>query len=235
MKVLVIPDVHLKPWMFKRAYRLMKDGVAQKAVCLMDIPDDWGQEQNIDLYKETYDTAIAFAKEFPETRWCYGNHDLSYLWNQEESGFSRNARDTVVCKLHELDNVLSDDNKIQYVHRIDKVMFSHGGVSERFVRNLVSKERFHDTDYVLDTINHLGYREMWRNSSPIWVRPQFNIQYMYMYESFLQVVGHTPVEDISVCENVVSTDVFSTYRNGTPIGSQRFAVVDTITFEVSSY
>ena len=126
------------------------------------------------------------------------------------------------------------NNKIQYVHQIDNVMFSHGGVSERFVRNLVSKERFHDTDYVLDTINHLGYREMWRNSSPIWVRPQFNIQYMYMYESFLQVVGHTPVEDISVCENVVSTDVFSTYRNGTPIGSQRFAVVDTITFEVSS-
>ena len=50
MKALVIPDVHLKPWMFERAMELMKERVADQAVCLMDIPDDWGQESNLDLY-----------------------------------------------------------------------------------------------------------------------------------------------------------------------------------------
>ena len=40
MKVLVIPDIHLKPWMFNRAAELLKDGIAGGAVCLMDIPDD---------------------------------------------------------------------------------------------------------------------------------------------------------------------------------------------------
>ena len=49
MKVLVIPDVHLKPWMFRRASDLMDAGVADKVVCLMDIADDWNQELNIDL------------------------------------------------------------------------------------------------------------------------------------------------------------------------------------------
>ena len=44
MKVLVIPDVHLKPWIFSQAVKLMKDGAADRAVCLMDIADDWNKE-----------------------------------------------------------------------------------------------------------------------------------------------------------------------------------------------
>lgn len=80
MKVLIIPDVHLKPHMFRNADILMERGVAEKAVCLMDIADDWEQQYNVALYEETYDEAIRFAKKYPDTLWCYGNHDLSYLW-----------------------------------------------------------------------------------------------------------------------------------------------------------
>ena len=40
MKILVIPDVHLKPWMFHRASELMKEIKADQAVCLMDIADN---------------------------------------------------------------------------------------------------------------------------------------------------------------------------------------------------
>ncbi len=46
MKVLVIPDVHLKPWMFQRASELMKEIKPDRAVCLMDIADDWRQQFN---------------------------------------------------------------------------------------------------------------------------------------------------------------------------------------------
>ena len=91
MKVLVIPDVHLKPFMFQQAATLMKQGIADRAVCLMDIPDDWNKEYDCQLYEETYDKAIHFAEQFPETLWCYGNHDLSYLWHQMESGYSTKA------------------------------------------------------------------------------------------------------------------------------------------------
>ena len=51
MKVLVILDVHLKPWMFERAEEIMKKKMAERAVCLMDIPDDWNQEYNLELYR----------------------------------------------------------------------------------------------------------------------------------------------------------------------------------------
>ena len=40
MKVFVIPDVHLKPWMFNRASELLKMNIADKVVCLMDIADE---------------------------------------------------------------------------------------------------------------------------------------------------------------------------------------------------
>ena len=80
MKILVIPDVHLKPFMFDQAAQLLKKGEADRAVCLMDIADDWGKQYEIYLYVQTYDAAIRFAKEFPDTLWCYGNHDLSYPW-----------------------------------------------------------------------------------------------------------------------------------------------------------
>ena len=69
MKVLVIPDVHLKPWMFEQAAVLMRPKKADRAVCLMDIPDDWGKEYDIALYEQTYDAAIDLPA-FRETAWC---------------------------------------------------------------------------------------------------------------------------------------------------------------------
>ena len=44
MKVLVIPDIHLKPWMFRQAGEIMEKGTVERAVGLMDITDEWDQE-----------------------------------------------------------------------------------------------------------------------------------------------------------------------------------------------
>ncbi len=89
MKVLVIPNVHLKPWMFQRASELIKETESDLTICLMDIADDWRQQFNLDLYIQTYDAAIDFAKEYPETLWCYGNHDVCYLCKQRKGSSKR--------------------------------------------------------------------------------------------------------------------------------------------------
>ena len=47
MKVLVIPDVHLKTWIFDKAENVLKSGKADRAVCLMDMPDDWDMDFQI--------------------------------------------------------------------------------------------------------------------------------------------------------------------------------------------
>ena len=65
MKVLVIPDIHLKPFMFKQAAELMERGIAQRVVCLMDIPDDWDKQFNILFYEETYEELAIMAAAMP--------------------------------------------------------------------------------------------------------------------------------------------------------------------------
>ena len=169
--------------------------IADRAICLMDIPDDWDKQYNVGLYEETYDEAIRFAKAFPETAWCYGNHDLSYLWHCLESGYSSMASMTVQRKLLDLREAVPEDNPIKYVQRIDNVLFSHGGVLNFFVEEYVPRAKYNDVDAVL------------------------------------QVVGHTPMDAITKEGNLISTDVFSTYRDGKPIGTEEFLLLDTVTWE----
>ena len=38
------------------------------------MPDDWNMEFQVECYRETFDRAIALAKAYPDTLWCYGNH-----------------------------------------------------------------------------------------------------------------------------------------------------------------
>ena len=57
---------------------------------------------------------------------------------------------------------------------------------------------------------------------------------MYREEDLLQVVGHTPVNRIERYGSVISCDVFSTFQNGKPIGTQVFPVIDTEKGELSA-
>ena len=216
--------------MFQQAAALIRSGVAEQAVCLMDIADDWGREYELELYEETYDAAICFAKEFPSTLWCWGNHDLSYKWHCYESGYSSFASVTVQRKLLDLREVIPENN-LQYVHKIDNVLFSHGGISKFFVEEFVPKRIYNDADAVIENINRLGREEMWNDASPIWLRPQGKNIRLYKPRKNLQVVGHTPMTRLTREGNVISCDVFSTYRDGRAIGTQEFLLLDTITWE----
>ena len=230
MKILVIPDVHLKPWMFTRADEIMTEEKPDKAVCLMDIADDWGQEQNLQLYRDTYDAAIRFARKYPRTLWCCGNHDMSYLWGIHESGYSKAAEPIVREKMHEHCQVLPDISQIAYVHRIDNILFSHGGLTKSFVRERVPGN-CRAIDVILQNVNMLEDDAMWREYSPIWARPQIWPRSLYDDDEYLQVVGHTPVKKIEQYGNLISCDVFSTFRNGQPIGSCEYLLLNALTWE----
>ena len=217
--------------MFDRADELLKQGIADKTICLMDIPDDWRQESNLDLYTRTFDRAIRFQKDHSDTLWCYGNHDLCYLWDERETGFSIIALPRVEERLHALKHALPDEAQMAYIHRIDNVLFMHGGLTDNFVRRYVPARFYNDTDEVINRINALGADEMWSDWSPIWYRPQYEHSQLYKPRKLLQVVGHTPMDYLGRVGNVISCDVFSTYNNGDPIGPQEYLVIDTETWE----
>ncbi len=58
MKVLVIPDVHLKPEIFDQAEEIMETTDCEGIVCLGDIVDDWGCMSDFEKYEETMDRLI---------------------------------------------------------------------------------------------------------------------------------------------------------------------------------
>ena len=229
MRILVIPDVHLKPWIFDRAEDILKAGKADRAVCLMDIPDDWNMEFQVEKYKETYDRAISFAKDHPDTLWCYGNHDVSYPWGQLETGYSPYAESAVISKLEELENSLEDPSLINFLQRVDNVLFSHGGLSTEFVAQLNEELLDADMDEVVEAVNDASPNRLWNDESPLWLRPQYRSVEAFRKDKFTQVVGHTPVDVISEESGFISTDVFSTYRDGRQIGESAMVVIDSLT------
>ena len=231
MIVLVIPDIHLKSWIFDRAEEIMRRGKADRAVCLMDIPDDWDMELDIAHYRNTFDRAIRFAKEYPDTLWCYGNHDVSYPWGKLETGYSPYSERTVISKLEELTNALPDSSQIAIIHRIDNALFCHGGLTEDFVSYLNEELIDADIDEILSVINEASPKYLWNDQSPLWFRPQHRNVDAFRKETFMQVVGHTPVDKIYEENGFISTDVFSTYRDGRQIGESAMVVIDSVSRE----
>ena len=229
MKVLVIPDVHLKTWIFDKAEKVLKSGKATRVVCLMDMPDDWDMEFQIDRYRAIYDRAIAFAKDYPDTLWCYGNHDLSYPWGRLESGYSPYAERTVMDKLEELEKSLKNSSQINIMHRIGRVLFSHAGLSMEFVKSLNRKLLDADIDEVLHSVNTASQDKLWNDESPLWLRTLDVRRKAFRGEKYKQIVGHTPVEKIMEQGGMIFTDVFSTDREGTQIGESAMVVIDSET------
>ena len=97
--------------------------------------------------------------------------------------------------------------------------------------NMSRQEKKNDIDAVIDTINGFGCGEMWQDPSPIWYRPQYYKGKMYKPRKLLQIAGHTPVEAIAKSGNLISCDVFSTYQDGKPIGTQEYLLLDTVSWE----
>ena len=226
-RVLVIPDVHLKPWIFDEAEKVEKSSY-EDIVVLGDLVDDWGKGNDLDAYEETLKRATEFGKEHGESLWCYGNHDVSYLWDAMESGYSVQARITVIEGITKLERILED--RYKFVHRIDNVLFSHAGVTETFVLHSCG---YHvkEIEDILAKINRMGKQELWRDSSPIWARPQADFYRMFRDDLLYQVVGHTPVEEPLDACGVLTLDLFSTYSNGDPFGNQKLYIVDTLTMK----
>jgi hypothetical protein len=229
--VLVIPDIHLKTWIFDRAEDILKTGRADRAVCLMDMPDDWDMEFQIGRYKETFDRAITFAAGQPDTLWCYGNHDVSYPWGKLESGYSPYAESTVMEKLEELENRLRHPSQINIMHRIDNVLFSHGGLTTKFVKRLNKDLLDADIDDVIAAVNDAPHDDLWNDESPLWLRPQYRTVKAFRNDTYTQVVGHTPVKRIYEKDGIISTDVFSTYCDGRQIGESAMVVIESETGE----
>lgn len=234
MRCLIISDIHLKTKMFEMADKILEAGLADCAVQVGDLVDDWGEEYNISLYERMMQRAIRFHKDHPNTLWCIGNHDFGYDYPNmgvKESGHSQFCEGIMGTYLREMERIGA---KRRIVHIVDDVIFTHAGLTKQWAERRLKKVGYKQgvtpaQENLIHIVNHAITDELWQEDSPIWARPQ--VDDYEMYPAKLQVVGHTPVRTICQDNGVLSTDTFSTYRNGTPYGDQTFAIVDTETGE----
>lgn len=68
-----------------------------------------------------------------------------------------------------------------------------------------------------------------------WHRPQCWREKMYKPRKILQVVGHTLVDKIGRCRNIISCNTFSTYRDGRPIVAQEFLLMNTLIWNIGEW
>lgn len=134
-----------------------------------------------------------------------------------------------MSKLEELENSLRRPEQINVMQRIDNVLFSHGGLTVEFVKWLDEDLLDADIDDVIAAVNDASSDYIWNDESPLWLRPQKKTRETFRSDAYKQVVGHTPVERIFEKDGIISTDVFSTYRDGTQIGESAMIVIDSET------
>lgn len=232
MRVLVIPDVHLKPHMFDLAESVPQTEY-DAIICLGDIPDDWNA--TVIDYKRTYERALDFAERHKEnTYWCYGNHDISYIYSSNgivfhESGFNDEAAMITDTFLKTLKFILGD--QLAVIHKIDNVLFSHAGLSVPFIEDYLHYSVNDDINEIITMTNRFvepsGIWMLWNDYSPLWVRPQHG--FVDLLEPYMHVVGHTPVVSAQKIGNVLSLDTFSTYSDGSNIGNASLYIVNSST------
>lgn len=232
-KVLIIPDIHLKYKMFDRAEKILESGQADFAVQLGDMFDDWDMQFAVAFYQKTAERAIEFQKKFPNTLWCMGNHDFGYYdpdYGRQETGHSKLVEEEMAIRLERMHRAGINQTVI---HVVGNVIFSHAGVTRKWIERQKALVGYPLDYYVsIGDVSHLATNasrdELWQDDSPIWARPQSNKQLeTWQPGCYMQVVGHTPVKGITFENNLLSTDVFSTYSNSAPIGGGRFVIVDT--------
>ncbi|MFR0801793.1 MAG: hypothetical protein ACLSHX_12625 [Suilimivivens sp.] len=134
-----------------------------------------------------------------------------------------------MSKLEELENRLKSPVQINIMHRIDNVLFSHGGLTADFLRWLNKDLLDADIEEVIAAVNDAPHDYLWNDESPLWFRPQYETREIFRADTYKQVVGHTPVEKIFEKDGIISADVFSTYRDGRQIGESAMIVIDSET------
>ena len=244
MKVLVIPDMHLKTWMFK-LIREIPENLYDKIVFLGDFVDEFNQQANRQLYQEMLEQVKSFVVGNPKVHVCLGNHDISYVYEWLESGFSF-PMCSYVRKF--MDQFITEPN-VSVIHKIDNVLFSHGGLSDLWIDNYLDDyfqidRNCHKLEKSVDNIvkvtnSMLAIKDtaqsLWMDVAPLWLRPNddYSIYRLHKQGELYQVMGHTPVKCTYVTKDYALVDSFSLYSDGfTPYGDRELIIIDTETKSV---
>lgn len=227
-KVLVCGDLHTKYHIFEYVKSLACK--FDKVIFLGDYVDDWNAPP--EASQNLINALIEWKKTEPnKVVLLWGNHDLSeYVPNTFRCAGYNQRTSALVSGIFEKNKKL-----FQIAYAWNGILFTHAGLTENFAKQIgVDDLEYKLTPIIADELNSLmGNSENLTRlaqsgqarggisvPSPIWAD---KMELIEDYCSNLrQVVGHTPVEQVSKFEvgdtSLVFCDTFSTMPNGKPIG-----------------
>lgn len=143
-----------------------------------------------------------------------GNHDLHYVLPGEKySGYKLDTQVAVYNTL--IDNILNGNITIIYIDNINKILFSHAGVSNVWLQdnNIKNLEDINNISSILD-LNSLRFTgcNMYGDditNGPVWIRPHSLLK--AMPEGWFQIVGHTQTGKPLEYPNLLVVDTLPNY------------------------
>ena len=206
-RLAVVPDLHMRHRLFDEAVRLRGDGYD---VCFLGDYVDNGPHANDPAFLRE---VFGFCREAGATP-LLGNHDLAYVFPDREAFRISGYEPANASKVADVYAEYAD--LFRYVHRVDRYVCSHAGLSRTLLNALVVRYGCTGVDEVICVLNEERPRELFFRSGhnggddpfdgPMWLRlPQYHGA--LIREGITQVVGHSSQATIRLRFNLLMIDV----------------------------
>lgn len=221
--IIVVPDIHGENfWTEIKNYNLSE---VKKIIFLGDYFDSF--TKNYDEQMQNFKDIVNFKEANPDkVELLIGNHDIHYITFNGCSGFSEIFK----YQIKSLLSPLIQDGIIKVFHIENNVLYSHAGLTKTFLENVVEDFDIKSKNFtdLIDKLNDLlkvypsafefqksrkmsEYPNVYGDNiwqSPLWIRPYSLCA--DAIEGYMQVVGHTPLNSISIRTTTAETTVVFT-------------------------
>lgn len=250
MRTFIVGDIHNKWNTVHEALQktIQENGDPDKVIFLGDLVNDWDStpQDEIQSMIGFADWVFEHRADGLDVQVLMGNHDMPYLMKDTDPLYPRIAhkhgfQPAAYRKVHQIMSKLGMIAAVQ-MHDLDgtPVVISHAGFSQEWLYL-----NFRETEFSPETVeytNELLQKGSWANfnmvgaerggtsftSSPVWCG--MHELTMNTPHGIHQIVGHTPVRNITTVETNDSTlvfcDTFSTYSSGQFIGDCSILVTE---------
>jgi len=241
MKYLFVGDIHNHSYIFNDIKRLDDKYKFDRIIFLGDYVDDWNTTNHQSLV--TLDVVFGMkAKEPEKYTLLLGNHELSYL-GFPCSGHQFELEDVVEQKLKENINNIDLYTTVQCGQ--NEYVCTHAGLTNGYINSILDKDDWKDilNKWNEDKLNNLdklvlcsylrgGIDEF---SSFVWCDKREQAYFAYQDKIVpYQIVGHTPVTNIQIIDNIIYCDTHSTYRDGSQFGDKSYLIWEDRGFTIET-
>lgn len=232
MKYLFVGDVHNHMYMFDDVKYLDDKYKFDRVIFMGDYVDDWRTTNHQSL--KTLGKVLELKQSNPNKyTLLWGNHENSYV-GYACSGHQYELEDLMESRL--MDNLDSFDFYTVVDCDGTEYVCTHAGISNIFAREFLGdswKDKLKElNDSKALNFNILARCSYFRGgsyaySSFIWTDKQ---EHQYFNKDIPlikhQIVGHTPVPNIQLIDDIFYIDTHSTYRDGTAFGDRTYLLWD---------